>query len=88
MADDVDPGQLQRLGDAIARPSIRKAFERNPIAALEMAGVDVRRVPEEVVDLLADLSPWELEVIGRVAARSKGLAELEKLRDHVGVIIH
>jgi hypothetical protein len=88
MARDPDPRELQRLGDALARPAVRKAFVLNPIAALEQAGVDVKSVPDEVVDLLAELSPEELDVIGRVSARAKGIREIADLADHVGVIIH
>jgi hypothetical protein len=85
---DVDPQELARLGDALARPSIRKSFAQDPMTALERAGVQIERVPPEVVDLFAELSPWELEVVGRVAAQSKAIPGLERLRDHVGVIIH
>ena len=88
MPEKISPRELQKVGDAIARPAIRKVFEQNPIAALEMAGVNVEAVPQEFVDLLAELSPWELEVIGRVSARAKALEKLEELADHVGVIIH
>lgn len=85
---DPDPTQLARLGDAIARPAIRKSFAVDPIGALERAGVDLEAVPTETVDLLASLEPWELEVLGRVSeqARLRGVAA--KVRDHVGVIIH
>lgn len=85
---ELDPRELANIGDAIARPAIRKTFALNPIAALEQAGVEVDRVPPEVIDMLAELSPWELEVMGRVAERAKFVPELNKLRDHVGVIIH
>lgn len=88
MADKMDPGELAKFGDALARPAIRKVFEQNPIAALELAGVDVAKVPPEVVDLLADLSPWELDVLGRVAGRAKTIPNIDALKDHVGVIIH
>jgi hypothetical protein len=84
----IDPAELEKLGNAIARPSIRKAFEQNPLEALERAGVQVDKLPPESVDLLADLSPWELEVVGRVAQRAKRIPQIEELADHVGVIIH
>jgi hypothetical protein len=84
----VTPGELANFGDAIARPAIRKAFAENPIRALELAGVDVGQLPPDVVDLFAELSPWELDVIGRVAARAKAIPDIDELRDHVGVIIH
>lgn len=85
---DIDPLELEKVSDAIARPAIRKAFALNPVAALEQAGVKIDAVPAEVIDLLADLSPWELEVLGRVAAQAKRLPAVAELRDHNGVIIH
>jgi hypothetical protein len=87
-SENIDPAELEKLGTAIARPSIRKAFEQNPLEALERAGVQVDRVPPETIDVLAELSPWELEVLGRVAQRARQIPGIEQLRDHVGVIIH
>ncbi len=86
MADD--PKEIAKIGDALARPAIRKMFAMDPIGALERAGVNVSKVPEATLDLLASLQPWEVEVLGRVAelAKSKGIQTMKG--DHVGVIIH
>jgi len=83
-----DPKEIAKVTDAIARPAIRKMFAIDPIGALERAGVDISKVPETTVDVLASLAPWELEVLGRVTelARSKGLQAAAG--DHVGIIIH
>ena len=87
-SDSERSSEFAKISDALARPAIRKMFALDPISALERAGVDVSKVPETTVDLLASLAPWELDVLGRVAelAKSKGLQA--KSGDHVGVIIH
>lgn len=83
-----DPAELQKFGDALARPAIRKAFKQDPLAALDRAGVDLTKIPPGIVDLVADLSDDELDVLGRVAERARLLPDVQALRDHVGVIIH
>jgi hypothetical protein len=85
---EFDSAETSRFGDALARPSVRKAFQNDPLGALERAGVDVSRVQPELVDLFADLSPEELEVVARVSARAKSIPDLAAAGDHVGVIIH
>lgn len=85
---EFEGAELAKLGDAIARPAIRKAFQNNPIEALKLAGIDVDKIPPATIDFLADLSPEEFDVISRVAQRAKSLPDISQLRDHVGVIIH
>jgi hypothetical protein len=88
VAGKADPNQLESLGRAIGRPTFRKAFELDPFGALERVGIKPEGIPPETLDLLADLEPWELEVLGRVSQRASRIPELEKVADHVGVIIH
>ncbi|MFE5197975.1 hypothetical protein ACFQ93_30270 [Streptomyces sp. NPDC056601] len=88
MAVQRDKQELSKLGDALARPAIRKTFAQNPIEALQQAGVAVEKIPPEVVDLFADLSPWELEVLGRVAAQARSLPDGHGSSTDIGIIIH
>ena len=39
---DVNPQELHTSSEAIARPPIRQVFAKNPLAALEQAGVKVQ----------------------------------------------
>ncbi len=56
---------LQKLGDLIADPELRKAFWLDPDATLDQQGVNKGAVPNELLDTLRDLSFDELRFLGR-----------------------
>jgi hypothetical protein len=81
--------ELQKLSDGLARPAIRKAFKQDPFTALERAGIDIAKIPPGIIDLLADLSDDELDVLGRVAESARKFDPPPGGESgHVGIIIH
>lgn len=70
MPEDISAQDIARLSEAVLRPSIRKSFAKDPLAALERAGIDPRTIPAEAIDVLAELSEEDLEVLARVNERA------------------
>ena len=57
---------LQNLSAQLSKPAFRKSFFNDPYWALERAGINVDRIPEGIVDVLAQLSLEELNIIARL----------------------
>jgi len=51
----------------LAETAMRKSFAADPMGTLERAGIDPDSVPEEVLDVLADMSYEELTVVSRLS---------------------
>ncbi len=60
---------LKALAQNLGRASFRKAFDQDPLRTLERAGIDLSALPKEQIDLLAELSLSELEVLGRLQSK-------------------
>ncbi len=58
-------GDLEKLGDVLADPSLRKAFWMDPDGTLEREGVNKAAIPADVLTALRDLSFEELRFLGR-----------------------
>lgn len=72
MADkQQQPGQdaIVSLQRVLERPATRKSFGVDPLGTLERAGIAVKDLPSEYVNVLAELSPDELDVLGRISSR-------------------
>jgi hypothetical protein len=81
----VDPQALTELGARLRSPTFQKAFDRDPEQALQRAGIDPDALGgPEVVDVLADLSPQELRLLGNLRRR---LETETQLKGHDGAII-
>jgi hypothetical protein len=50
----------------LASAALRKSFAADPLGTLERAGIDIRAIPERILDTLAELSYEELGVVARV----------------------
>jgi hypothetical protein len=72
----VDPAEFRRFSEAVTRPAVLREFAVQPLTALERAGVDLNAVPKEAVDVLAELSPEELDVLARVSRKVHGIPSL------------
>lgn len=64
-----DPKVMSKISEVIASPASRKSFAADPLRALERAGIPASKVPKDYVDVLAELSPDELDVLGRVTSK-------------------
>jgi hypothetical protein len=51
----------------LANTAVRKSFAADPIGTLRGAGIDPSSVPEQFLDVLADMSYEELTVVSRVS---------------------
>jgi hypothetical protein len=52
--------------NVLAKTAVRKSFAADPIGTLQGAGIDPSSVPEEFLNVLADMSYEELTVVSRV----------------------
>ena len=77
-------GDLEKLGDVLADPSLRKEFWMDPDGTLERQGVNKAAIPPDVLDALRDLSPEELRFLGRF--REYFLRAVEGGEDHAAVL--
>ena len=72
----LDRDEFGRFARAISRPAVLREFQVQPLTALKRAGVDLARIPDEAVDVLAELSAEELDVLARVSGRMDGIDDL------------
>jgi hypothetical protein len=63
---------MQKLGDVISDPKLRKSFFIDPSGTLRDAGVDVDEIPHAVRETLFDLSHEELRSLARVKGSLRG----------------
>jgi hypothetical protein len=72
MSEEVHRGEISGVSSvmrAMARVAFRKSFNNDPIGTIHRAGMDLKKIPSEMLDTLAELSAEELEIFTRVAAR-------------------
>ena len=67
-----DSNEIKSLAKSMNSVAFRKSFATNPMWALEHAGIKIDNLPPKVVDALADLSPEEMQVIGRLQDKVGG----------------
>lgn len=66
---NLDREAMVSLQKVLERPATRKSFGIDPLGTLERAGVTIEDLPPEYVNVLAELSPEELDILGRVSSR-------------------
>lgn len=69
MSTDVpttNPTALRALAVRLSQPTFRKAFDRDPVSALERVGVDPKSIPHDQLEALAELSADELRVVANL----------------------
>jgi hypothetical protein len=52
--------------NVLAKTPVRKSFAADPMGTLQRAGIDPDSLPEEFLNVLADMSYEELTVVSRV----------------------
>ena len=57
--------EFAKVARVVRRPALRKSFIVDPVGTLEREGVNLRVIPEHVVDTLAELSYDELGLVSR-----------------------
>jgi len=69
-------GELFKLVNTkLASPSFRKSFSRDPLGALKASGVDIAKIPQKQLDVLASLSKSELDVLSRVSIAAEAAGD-------------
>jgi hypothetical protein len=58
--------EFTKFANLITDPHVRREFDKDPLGTLELHGVNVPALPEEVRDFLADLSFEELRLLAHM----------------------
>ena len=66
MADDEGYEQVALLGDALGHAAFRRAFSEDPLAAMTTSNIDASKIPQDIVEALAELTPAELRVLSQI----------------------
>jgi hypothetical protein len=82
-----DPTTVNLIAEQLTSSAFRKSFSVDPIGTLSRAGIDVSKVPREQLDILADLSPTELTILGNIAERVRATAPDLAAADRNGYLI-
>ena len=72
----------QTLSENLNKATFRKAFVNDPNRALERIGLQVGDIPESEIEILADMTQEELDLLGKINVKTS------RLPTNVGTLAH
>ena len=67
---------LRRLSEQMSRPGFRKSFFNDPYTAMERAGIAAADIPDQIIDVLSDLTLAELEVVAQIHSQFRNIKDV------------